>query len=58
MVGDVFHGFALQFAHPEICATYEMDKEKAIETRGRFIRYAQENEQTMAGMHLPAPAFL
>ena len=57
VVGDLFHGLALQLAHPEICATYDMDKEKAVETRNRFIRYAQENELTMAGMHLPAPAF-
>lgn len=57
VVGDLFHGLALQLAHPEICATYDMDKEKAVETRKRFIRYAQENELTMAGMHLPAPAF-
>ena len=57
VVGDLFHGLALQLAHPEICATYDMDKEEAVETRKRFIRYAQENELTMAGMHLPAPAF-
>ena len=57
VVGDLFHGLALQLAHPKICATYDMDKEKAVETRKRFIRYAQENELTMAGMHLPAPAF-
>ena len=57
VVGDLFHGLALQLAHPEICAIYDMDKEKAVETRKRFIRYAQENELTMAGLHLPAPAF-
>lgn len=57
VVGDLFHGLALQLAHPEICATYDTDKEKAVETRKRFIRYAQENELTMAGMHMPAPAF-
>ena len=57
VVGDLFHGFALQYAHPEKCAAYDMDKAKAVDARRRFIRYARENGLTMAGMHLPAPAF-
>ena len=30
VIGDLFHGFALQKDHPEICAQYDMDKTGAI----------------------------
>ena len=26
VIGDLFHGYALQKDHPEICAQYDMDK--------------------------------
>lgn len=57
VVGDIMHGAALQKVHPEVCATFDMDKEAAIRVRRHFIHYAQENGLTMAGMHLPVPAF-
>jgi len=34
-----------------------MDKEKAVKSRKYFLQYAKDNGLTMAGMHLPAPAF-
>lgn len=58
VVGDLMHGAALQIPHPEICAAYDMDKEKAIQTRKQLLEYAKTNKLIMAGMHLPAPAFL
>lgn len=58
VVGDLMHGAALQIPHPEICAAYDMDKEKAIQTRKQLLEYAKANKLIMAGMHLPAPAFL
>lgn len=57
VIGDLVHGAALQLAHPEICAAYDMDKEQAIKTRTRLLQYARDNGLTMAGMHLPEPAF-
>lgn len=57
VIGDLIHGAALQMAHPEICATYDMDKEAAVRSRKHFLRYAETNGLTMAGMHLPPPAF-
>ena len=57
VVGDLMHGAALQKVHPEVCATFDMDKEAAVGARRRFIRYAEEDGLTMAGMHLPVPAF-
>ena len=58
IVGDLMHGVALQMEHPEICASFDMDKETAIATRKRILKYARDNALTMAGMHFPAPAFL
>lgn len=58
VIGDLIHGAALQLEHPEICATYDMDKEAAVRSRKQFLQYAKENQLTMAGMHLPAPAFI
>lgn len=52
--GDIIHGLALQLEHPEICATYDMDKPAAIAARKRMIRYALDNRLLVAGMHLPS----
>ena len=52
------HGVALQKEHPEICASFDMDKEAAAATRRNILKYARDNALTMAGMHFPAPAFL
>lgn len=58
VIGDLFHGAALQLAHPEICAQYDMDKKGAVKSRKYYLQYARENGLTMAGMHLPVPAFM
>lgn len=57
VIGDLIHGAALQLEHPEYCASYDMDKETAVKTRKHFLQYAKDNGLTMAGMHLPPPAF-
>lgn len=57
IVGDLVHGVALQMAHPEYCASYDMNPEMAVATRCRILDYARTHHQVMAGMHLPAPAF-
>lgn len=57
VIGDLIHGVALQLEHPEYCASYDMDKEAAVKARKYFLQYAKDNQLTMAGMHLPAPAF-
>lgn len=58
IIADLMHGAALQLLHPEICAAFDMDKEAAVSSRIRILNYAKENGLLMAGMHLPAPAFL
>lgn len=57
VIGDLIHGAALQLEHPEYCASYDTDKEAAVKVRKHFLQYAKDNQLTMAGMHLPAPAF-
>ena len=58
IVGDLMHGVALQMEHPEICASFDMDKETAIATRKRILKYASDNALTMAGMHFPPEGFI
>lgn len=58
VIGDLMHGAALQLTHPEINASFDMDKDAAAASRRRLIDYAKENGLTMAGMHLPPPAFI
>ncbi|MCM1730938.1 hypothetical protein NCY89_18835, partial [Bacteroides uniformis] len=43
------------FFYPELA--YDMDKEAAVKARKYFLQYAKDNQLTMAGIHLPAPAF-
>lgn len=58
IIGDLMHGAALQIPHPEICAKYDMDPDGAVEARRRILQYARTDGLVMAGMHLPAPAFI
>lgn len=54
IVGDLVHGAALQLAHPEICAAYDMDPQSAIKQRRYYLDYARQNHLLLAGMHQPA----
>lgn len=54
IVGDLVHGAALQMAHPEICAAYDMDPQSAIKQRRYYLDYARQNHLLLAGMHQPA----
>lgn len=58
IIGDLMHGMALQMAHPEFCALYDMNPEEAVKSRVKFINYAKENGLTMVGMHSPEPGFV
>lgn len=53
IVGDLMHAMALQLPHPEYCANFDGDKEKAIASRKRILEYAKTNGLTISGMHLP-----
>ena len=54
-IGDLVHSAALQFADPGICAQYDMEMEKAIETRKKFFERAAESKKLVLGAHLPFP---
>lgn len=53
IAGDLMHGYDLQIKHPNICAAYDMDRKKAVESRVKYIDYVKKNHLVMAGMHLP-----
>lgn len=53
IVGDLMHAMALQLSHPEYCANFDGDKEKAVASRKRILEYAKQNGLIMSGMHLP-----
>lgn len=54
--GDLLHAAALQFPHPKINATYDMNPPVAAATRLRFMDTAARKKQVIAAAHLPFPA--
>lgn len=58
IAGDLLHGASIQIPHPEICASFDMDKTQAVRSRKQYLQYVKDNHLVMAGMHLPAPAFM
>ncbi len=58
VVGDLMHGAAVQMVDPSVCTSYDMDRQAAADTRRLILEYAEKNGLTMAGMHLPMPAFM
>lgn len=55
IIGDLVHSAALQFADPNICAQFDMDTKKAIESRKKFFDRAAETKKIVMGAHLPFP---
>lgn len=53
IIGDLMHAAALQLPHPEYCANFDGDKEKAIASRKRILELAKSNNLIICGMHLP-----
>jgi len=58
IVGDIMHGVALQKDHPEICASFDMDKESAVASRKTVLKTAKEKNFRIYGMHFPLPDYL
>jgi glyoxylase-like metal-dependent hydrolase (beta-lactamase superfamily II) len=56
IIGDLLHAAALQFPVPEACASFDMDKEKAVAARKRILDFAAQEKIPVAGMHLPPPS--
>ena len=53
--GDLVHSAALQFADPNICAQFDMDMPKAVQSRRKFFDVAAETKKLVLGAHLPFP---
>lgn len=53
IVGDIMHGVGLQLEHPEYCARFDMDKERAIASRKAVLEQVKKEGWTMYGMHFP-----
>ena len=52
IIGDLIHGEKIQFKYPEICAVYDGDESKSIDSRKKILKYAEENKLFIAGHHL------
>jgi len=56
IIGDLIHAAALQFPAPEVCASFDSDKEKAVAARKRILDFAAQEKIPIGGMHLPPPS--
>ena len=52
-VGDLLHAASLQFAHPDICASFDMDKPASVAQRKLWLKKAADSGKPIAGCHLP-----
>ena len=52
-IGDLLHGASIQFSHPDICASFDMDKPAAVTQRKAWLKKAAASGKPIAGCHLP-----
>lgn len=52
IIGDLIHGWDIQFKNPEICPHFDEDKNESIKSRKNILKYAEDNKLLVAGMHL------
>jgi glyoxylase-like metal-dependent hydrolase (beta-lactamase superfamily II) len=53
IIGDLVHAVDLQFAIPEECPSFDLDKAAAIASRRRILDLAAGERIQVAGMHMP-----
>ena len=53
--GDLVHGQAIQFKHPESSVDFDVDQNRAIESRRQIFRLASKNGWMIGGAHLAFP---
>jgi len=51
--GDITHAMAIQMPHPEISVTYDVDPDRARESRIKVLKYVTDKNIPVAGMHIP-----
>ena len=54
-IGDLLHVAALQFARPDACTIYDMDKPASIAMRKEWLAKAVQSGKPVAGIHIPFP---
>jgi len=55
ITGDFLHVALVQFPHPEISATYDMDQNAAANSRKQIMEYAAKHRIPIGGMHIVYP---
>ena len=55
IAGDFLHVGLVQFANPDISASYDIDKEAAAASRRQILDYAAKNNIPVGGMHIVYP---
>jgi glyoxylase-like metal-dependent hydrolase (beta-lactamase superfamily II) len=55
IIGDLLHVALVQFAHPQISATFDIDPIAAATTRRQVLNYAAQNNIPLGGMHIVYP---
>ena len=55
IAGDFLHVALVQFPHPEISASYDMDQNAAAVSRRQLLEYAAHNRIPVGGMHIVYP---
>jgi glyoxylase-like metal-dependent hydrolase (beta-lactamase superfamily II) len=54
--GDLTHAMPIQMPCPDVALTFDVDSEKAVQTRKQVLEYVSLNKITVGGMHVPFPA--
>jgi glyoxylase-like metal-dependent hydrolase (beta-lactamase superfamily II) len=54
-ISDLLHLALVQFAVPEISATFDMDPEESARRRRQFLNFAAQNNIPIAGSHIVYP---
>lgn len=56
--GDILHGPKIQLIDPTICANFDADRNRAIDSRNSIISYAIANSLTLVCSHAPLNGIL
>lgn len=58
IAGDIMHFQTIQLPHPEVAVKYDVDPEKAVQSRKFLFDYAAQKHIAVAGMHITLPGVL
>ena len=53
--GDLTHALAVQMPYPHVAVTFDVDAEKAVETRKKVLQFVAANKIAVAGSHNAFP---